>query len=517
MGNFGILAGKEYAMDNGFVYFVGAGPGRADLITVRGVEVFKKADCIIYDKLANPALLKYARADTEIIHVPKRIGDASVTQHQINRLLVEKASGGRTVVRLKGGDPCIFGRITEEVAALSEAGIDFEIVPGITAGIAVSAYTGIMLTDRKYSSQVIFITGREAEGKKDSNIDWSLLAKFPGTIVFYMGMGNLGSIAEKLIKNGMSQNTPAVVVTEVTFPSQRMIRGHLAGISKTCEKSEIGPPAIIIIGAAADSDINLDWFTKLPLFGRNIVVTRDAAGNTDFAEKIVTHGGNPVQFETFRLISLTETNDFMRAMSGFSGYDWIVFTSGNGVTVFFEALEKLGKDARVFASAKIAAIGGRTAEKLSLYGIKADFVPSVFTSEEFGKQLLNFTNLRDKKVLLLRSKIASNELVELLGKGGATVNDVAIYTAVTQKNETDWFLKKIGRNEINWLTFASPSAVDGFLEQIDAEMIRQGGVKIASIGPVTTRELESHGICVDVTADEYTLDGLLAAIEQTYR
>jgi uroporphyrinogen III methyltransferase/synthase len=504
-------------MSNGFVYLVGAGPGRADLITVRGAEVLKKADCIIYDKLANPALLKYARANAEIIHVPKRIGGASVTQQEINRLLVEKASGGRTVVRLKGGDPCVFGRVAEEIGALSDADIGFEIVPGLTAGIAVSSYAGIMLTDRQYSSQVIFITGREAEGKKDSNIDWSLLAKFPGTIVFYMGMGNLGYIAEKLIKNGMSEDTPVAVVTEVTFPSQRMVGGPLVGISRTCEKNGIGPPAIIVIGAAADSDTNLDWFTKLPLFGKNIIVTRDVAGNTDFAEKIVACGASPVQFETFEIRSLTDSGEFLRALTEFVHYDWIIFTSGNGVTVFFEALKDLGKDARVFASAKIAAIGSQTADKLAIYGIKADFVPSVFTSEEFGKQLLGFTNLRGKKVLLLRSKIASNELVELLEKGGAIVNDVAIYTAVTKKGESDWLLQKINRGEIDWLTFASPSSVNGFFEQIDVEIVRQGNVRVASIGPVTSRELESHGVCVDVTAGEHTLEGLLAAIEQTYR
>ena len=504
-------------MEKGFVYLVGAGPGRADLVTVRGAEVLKKADCIIYDKLANPALLKYAPADAEIIHVPKRIGGASVTQREINRLLIEKASGGRTVVRLKGGDPCIFGRIAEEIAALSEAGIGFEIVPGITAGIAVSAYAGIMLTDRQYSSQVIFITGREAEEKEESNIDWSLLVKFPGTIVFYMGMGNLVSIVEKLIKNGMSEDTPAAVVTEVTFPSQKMVKAPLVRISETCAKSKIGPPAIIIIGTAADSDINCDWFTRLPLFGKNIVVTRDAAGNTDFAEKIVARGGNPVRFETFKIVPLTDSGSFLRALAEFTEYDWIVFTSGNGVTVFFDALADLAKDSRVFASAKIAAIGSRTAEKLSLYAIKADFVPSVFTSEEFGKQLLNFTNLRGKKVLLLRSKIASSELVEILEKGGAVVNDVAIYTAVTQKGESNWLLEKISRDEIDWVTFASPSSVNGFFEQIDAEFIRQGNVKVASIGPVTSRELESHGVYVDVTADEHTLDGLLAAIERTYR
>jgi uroporphyrinogen III methyltransferase/synthase len=502
-----------HSMSKGFVYLVGAGPGRADLITVRGVEVLKKADCIIYDKLANPALLKYASTDAEIIHVPKRIGGASVTQQEINLLLVEKATGGRTVVRLKGGDPCIFGRIAEEIAALSEVGIEFEIVPGITAGIAVSAYAGIMLTDREYSSQVIFITGREAEGKEESNIDWSLLAKFPGTIVFYMGMSNLDFIARKLIDNGKSEDTPAAVVTEVTLPSQRMVGGTLAEISEICRQNKIGPPAIIIIGAAADSDNNLDWFTKLPLFGKNIVVTRDVVGNKDFAEKIITKGGNPIQFETFKIMPLTDSNDFLRALTEFTNYDWIIFTSGNGVTVFFEALENLGKDARVLASAKIAAIGSRTADKLSFYGIKADFVPSVFTSAEFGKQLLNFTNLRDKKVLLLRSKIASNELVELLEKGGAVVNDVAIYTALAQKGESDWLLEKISRGEIDWLTFASPSSVSGFFEQIDSEVIRQGNLKIASIGPVTSRELKNHGVHVGVTADEHTLDGLLVAIE----
>ncbi len=504
-------------MENGFVYLVGAGPGRADLITVRGAEVLKKADCIIYDKLANPALLKFTRADAEIIHVPKRVDGASVTQKEINQLLVEKATGGKTVVRLKGGDPCIFGRIAEELAVLSEAGIGFEIVPGITAGIALSAYTGIFLTDRDYSSQVVFVTGREAEGKQESHIDWALLAKFKGTIVFYMGMGNLSSIAEKLIENGMPEDTPAAVVTEVTFPTQRVVKATLARINETCKQNKIGPPAIIVIGTAADSDTRLDWFGKKPLFGKNIVVTRDADGNADFAEKIIARGGNPVQLVIFKIKRLTESNEFLRTLTKFAQYDWIIFTSVNGVAIFFEALESLGKDARVLSSAKIAAIGSQTAAKLSYYGIKADFVPSVFTSEEFGRQLINFANLRDKKVLLLRSKIASNELVELLEKGGAAVEDVAIYTAVTQKGETDWLVEKISRSEIDWLTFASPSSVNGFFEQIGSEVVRSGKVKVASIGPVTSKQLESHGVCVDVTAGEHTLDGLLAAIEQMYK
>ena len=548
---------------SGFVYLVGAGPGRADLITVRGAQALKKADCVIYDKLANPALLKFARGDAEIIHVPKRIGKGSATQEQINKLLVEKASGGKTVVRLKGGDPCVFGRVAEELAVLCEAGIDFEIVPGVTAGIAVSAYAGIMLTDRDYSSQVIFVTGREAEGKQESNIDWSLLAKFPGTIVFYMGMGNLDSIARKLIENGMPEDTPTAVVADVTFPTQRSVKARLARINQTCEQNQIGPPAIIVIGAAClrdsrretrrqaadstlrssaslrrtSSDTRFDWFSKMPLFGKNIVITRPhvflsktrvGAGNADFAEKIIARGGNPIQFATIKIKPLTDSSDFLRTLAEFTAYDWIIFTSANGVAVFFEALEKLGKDSRVFGPAKVAAIGGRTAEMLSRFGIRADFVPSVFTSEQFGKQILNFTNLHNKKVLLLRSQIASIELVELLENGAAVVKDVAIYTAVTQKSETarpvlrsnttkDELIEKIINGEIDWLTFASPSSVNGFFEQIDGEVIKSSRAKIASIGPVTSAQLESLGFNVDVTAGEHTLDGLLAAIERTYK
>jgi len=505
------------SVDDGFVYLVGAGPGRADLITVRGAEVLKKADCIIYDKLANPALLRFARADAEIIHVPKRTGGTSVTQEEINKLLLEKASGGRTVVRLKGGDPCIFGRVAEELAVLFEEGIDFEIVPGITAGIAVAAYAGIMLTDREYSSQVVFVTGREAEGKRDSNIDWHLLAKFGGTIVFYMGIGNLSFIAKRLIENGRGADTPAAVIANATFPTQKVVKAALSDISEKCKQHKVEPPAIIIIGAAADSNTQLNWFMKKPLFGKNIVITRDAIGNADFAAKIVRCGGNPVEFTTIRIKPLTETNDFLRTLAKITEYDWIIFTSGNGVTIFFETLRGLGKDARVFGSAKIAAIGNGTAAKLNRFGIKADFVPSVFTGKELGKQLIAYTNLRSKKVLLLRSKIASKELVELLDRAGAEVQDVAVYTAVEEKSECTWLIEEIRKGRIDWLTFASPSSVNAFFEQIRSDLVNSGKVKVASIGPVTSERLKTLSVRIDLTAEDHTLDGLIDAIEQTYR
>ena len=501
-------------VEKGIVYLVGAGPGRADLITVRGAELLKKADCIICDKLANPALLKYARADADIIHVPKRIGKGSATQQEINKLLVEKAGSGRIVVRLKGGDPCIFGRVVEEIAVLNEAGIGFEIVPGITSGIAVSSYAGIMLTDRQYSSQVVFITGREAEGKEESSIDWNLLAEFSGTLVFYMGIGNLDAIADKLIGNGLSPDTPAAVIANVTFPAQKIVKAPLENIQNECDREEIEPPAIIIIGQAAKCEINFDWFMKQPLFGKNILVTRDAHGNAEFAEKIISRGGSPISFETFKIMPLTESNEFLQVLTEFHEYQWIIFTSRNGVRIFFEAMENLKKDARVFASAKIACIGSQTAAALQQYGIKTDFVPSVFTSEEFGKQLINFTNLKEKKVLLLRSQIASNELVEILNQGGAKVEDIAIYTAAMEKGDSASLEKKINSGEIDWVTFASPSAVKGFFENIGSEIVNSNEIKVASIGPVTSKELESHGVNINITANEHTLEGLLDAIEQ---
>jgi uroporphyrinogen III methyltransferase/synthase len=312
-------------MNKGFVYLVGAGPGRADLITVRGAELLESADCIIYDKLANPVLLRYAGPNAEIVHVPKRIGKGSFTQQEINKLLIEKASNGKTVVRLKGGDPCIFGRGAEEAELLADAGIDFEIVPGVTAAIAAAEYSGIMFTHRDYSSQVVFITGHEAEGKKDTNIDWRLLAKFPGTIVFYMAMGNLDFIIDQLIKNGMDQETPAAIVTNATFPTQRALCTSLRRLSEQCKQQNIGPPAIVIIGAGADSDDRLNWFMKKPLFGRNIVVTRDHRGNADVAAKIIRRGANPIEFATIKIKPLTGGNKFLQTLAKLAEYDWIIF------------------------------------------------------------------------------------------------------------------------------------------------------------------------------------------------
>jgi len=499
----------------GKVYLVGAGPGRADLITVRGAEVLKTADCIIYDKLANPALLKFANSNTEVIHVPKRVGNRSCTQEEINRLLVEKAGSGKTVVRLKGGDPCIFGRAGQEIAALNKAGIDFEIVPGVTAATAAAEYAGIILTDRNYSSQVVFITGHEAQGKQKSNIDWHLLAKFRATLVFYMAMGNLDFIVKQLTKNGMSKETPAAAIADATLPNQRIVRASLGQLSEKCRENRIEPPAIVVIGTAAETKLN--WLMKKPLCGKNIVITRDAEGNADFANRIIDRGGNPVEFPTIKIKPLTQRKKFLQTLAKITEFDWAIFTSASGVTIFFDVLQKLKKDARVFGPAKIAAIGSETAAKLEQFGIKPDFVPSVFTSKELGKQLIGFANLQGKKVLLLRSELASNQLSEMLSKAGAEVDNMPVYTVATVKNKSGWLIERIIKGKIDWLTFTSPSAVRGFFEQIESNIVNSSNVKVASIGLVTSEQLKNLGVKVALTATDHTVDGLLAAIEGTYK
>jgi len=499
--------------NKGKVYLVGAGPGRVDLITVRGFELLRVADCVIYDKLANAGLLRYARPDAELIAAPKRVGDESFTQKQINNLLIEKATQGKTIVRLKGGDPYIFGRGTEEAGVLAEAGIDFEVVPGVTAALAASCYAGIAITDRALASEVIFVTGHEAEGKEQTGIDWALLAHFSGTIIFYMGMGNLGSITARLIENGMSPDTDASVVADATLTTQRTAKATLGTIADCCAKQQIGAPALIFIGPAAGGDSRLDWLSKMPLFGRTIVVTRDTAGNAEFAAKITAKMAVPVDLAVTKIEPLTDSNTFVKTLAKINAYDWVIFTSANGVEIFFAALAKLNKDARVFGPAKIAAIGSQTAERIACFGLKADFVPAEFTSKDLAKGLIDFTNLRGKKILLLRSQLATDDLTKRLGVAGAAVDDVPVYT--NEKNLCDLkpLSELLATGDVDFITFASPFSATCFFEQVPVDFVKTSGAKVASIGPVTSEQLRELGVAVDIEADEHTIDGLLAAIE----
>ncbi|MBP8303788.1 MAG: uroporphyrinogen-III C-methyltransferase [Phycisphaerae bacterium] len=503
-----MAAGILSMAQEGTVYLVGAGPGRPDLITVRGLDLLRTADCIVCDGLVHPGLLAHARADAQVIHVPKRVGDASVSQDRINDLIVQQALQGRSVVRLKGGDPTIFGRAAEELAAVVEAGLPFEVVPGVTAALGASAYSGILLTDRASCSQVALVTGHEAPDKTGPSLDWAALARFRGTLVFYMGVASLRPITERLAAGGMDADTPCAVVCDATLPTQRVVRDRLCRLADRCQQEGVEPPAVVLVGPCACADERLGWFARLPLFGRTVVVTRDARGNAESARQIMAHGGRVLAFDTVVLRPLP----FPKEASDLTGYDWVVFSSPNGVEFFMAALDRMGRDARALGRASIAALGPATAERLRASGIRADLVPEVFTSRDLGRQLIERAGVRGRSVLLLRSGLADHGLMDDLAEAGACVDQAAVYTAEPVRGDASGLLEEIRLGKVQWLTFASASEARAFFDQVPAACLAEGRVRVASIGPVTSRQLRDLGVRVDAEARDHTIQGLIRAM-----
>ncbi len=502
-------------MKTPYVYLVGAGPGDSELITLKAVRCLSEADCVIYDGLANALLLKHAPADAETISVAKHGGQDGAKQEQINELLIQKASEGKTVVRLKGGDPMLFARGGEEAAALQKAGIAFEMVPGITAGIAAAEYSGVFLTDRNTSSQVIFVTGHPAADKEFDAIDWDSLTRFDGSIVLYMAMGNLAQIVDRLIAAGKSADTPAAVIQNATLPNQNLAQGTLSKIDAICKKQGLAAPAIVIIGKAAENASLNNWFMTKPLFGKTVIITRDKAGNHRFRNLLERQAASVIDFPCIQLQKQVDSPELKRAIRELSDYEWVIFTSSHGVDFAFEALHKAGKDSRAFGHAKIACIGLPTSEALLQYGIHADFVPSVFTGKALAEELAANYDLRRNNILLLRSAMATDELRDDLRRKGAGIEDLRIYTtvAVTQPDaDRDDLVKRIADGKVDWITFTSSSTVDGFFQNIPIEIVKSSGVKLASIGPETTKKLASLDLIVHLEAEIHTAEGLVEAI-----
>jgi uroporphyrinogen III methyltransferase / synthase len=501
-------------MSTPVVYLVGAGPGDPGLITVKGLNLIRQADCIIYDGLANPLLLEQAGPQTELISVAKRSGRHSMKQDEINDLLVQKAAQYNTVVRLKGGDPCLFGRAAEEVEACINAGIRFEIVPGITSGIAAAEYAGIFLTNRRYASAVCFVTGRQAEGIDPSELDWQTLAAFSGTLVFYMGVENIESIAQTLIAKGKPADTPAAVIERATTPRQRLLRAALKDLPAQSQQQNIQAPAIIIIGQAAEQIPQADWFMQNPLLGKRVLITRDEAGNRVFAEKLAASGAEPLIFNAIEIEDLTQSLE--SELSGLTAFDWIIFTSANGVTHTLNRLHAMGLDARAFAGTKIACIGRPTADKLAQYGLKADFVPTRFTSEALADEMIASFDLQNRKILLLRSRIAPKEIVQVFTKAGAQVADVAVYDVKCKLQDAQFVEQvcaQIRAREIDYVSFTSSSTVDAFFSSVPKDLFAAGGPKIVSIGPAATKTLVAAGLSPSVEARVHTIDGIIEAIK----
>lgn len=502
------------------VYLTGAGPGDAKLITVKGLEVIKRADCILYDYLVNPDLLKFARSDCKLIYAGKKAAAHTLPQDKINQLLLKQARLHNIVVRLKGGDPFIFGRGAEEALYLKKNKIDFEVVPGVTSAIAVATYAGIPLTVRTENSTVGFITGNEDPAKNDSNINWPALAKALGTMVFLMGIGNLEKIVQKLIESGKPPKTPVAIIRWGTTAKQKTITGNLKNIVRVAKKNKIAPPAIIIVGEVVKFRKNLNWFEKRPLLGKGVVVTRTREQASALSEKLTDLGAQVIEIPVIKILSL-KVDQQLREVFLQTEYDWVFFTSQNGVGEFAQFLNRAGKDSRIFGRAKVCAIGSETAKSLAAIGIKPDYVPAQFCAEAIVKHFSRLSSGnppsagKADSALILRAKQARDVLPDGLKRLGFKVKVIDLYDTCPEK-ESALKLRECLKRGVDLVTFASSSSVKNFVELLGKDYRRLlKGTSLVSIGPVTSSTIREYGLKVNKEARVYTIDGLVEAIRKT--
>ena len=489
----------------GKVYLVGAGPGDMKLITLRGLELIERGDVIIYDNLVNKALLEFARAGAEIIYAGKKASRHELPQREINSLLVEKASGNNIVVRLKGGDPFIFGRGGEEARYLAKKRIPFEIVPGITSAISVPAYAGVPLTHRDHASTVAFVTGHEDEKKETSTIRWHELANGPDTLVFLMGMKNLPRIAARLIEEGKSPDTPACVIGSGTLAAQKVVTATLATLADRARASKIAPPGIIVVGDVIGLRDELNWFEQKTLFGKRIAVTRSRHQSHKFGELLLDRGAEPVYVPTIDIEPIVPNTRLRTAIDRISSYDAIVFTSVNAVSIFFAHMRGSGKDARALSGITVIAIGSATAARLGVYGINPDLVPQEYTSEGIVAVLKDF-GTAGRNFLMPRAEQARDVIIDHIRLNGGTCTVIPIYrTSVPAPVEPP-------PEDIDVFTFTSSSTVTNFLTLYGKDILKDRVV--ASIGPVTTDTLLKAGIKADIEAKRSDIPGLVGAIEE---
>ncbi len=494
----------------GKVYIIGAGPGDAGLITLKGVDCLRRADVVVYDHLVNEELLKYTKVGVRFIYAGKKGGDHTLPQKEINRILAEEALNGNTVARLKGGDPFIFGRGGEEAETLVSHDVPFEIIPGVTSAIAVPAYAGIPLTHRGLTSTVAFITGHEDPTKEKSDIDWRALAGI-GTLVFLMGVKNIYHITESLITQGKSPSTPAALIRWGTTPRQEIITGTLATIVDLAQANGFAPPAILVVGKVVDLRETLQWFDVKPLFGKGVVITRPERQADDLAHLLEKEGAQVIHFPTIKIIPPRDWSSLDAALKRLDTYNWIIFTSANGVHYFFERLWELDKDIRDLKGIKVCCIGPATAAQIISRGIKVDLVPEEYISEGI-LQSLDAQNLKGQKILIPRAAQARDVLPAGLGEMGAVVDVVTTYETVNSGKRKEELLKLFKDDQIDIVTFTSSSTVANFLEIMGKDFTLPSNVKVACIGPVTEATARKAGLSVDIRQEKYTMEGLVRSL-----
>lgn len=492
-------------MTGGKVYLVGAGPGDPGLITVKGRKILERADSVLYDHLAPERLLDFAPPHAERVYVGKKRSAHEFSQQEISNMLIERARRGWTVVRLKGGDPFIFARGGEEIEALAAAGIPFEIVPGVTTPLGLAAYTGVPLTHREHTSAVTFVTGHSVEA-----IDWSKVGAAE-TVVLFMGLVNFAAIAQEMIARGRSSKTPAMAVRWATRPDQQTIVGTLESLPGLIAEAGLKPPATIVIGEVVALRDRFNWYERLPLFGRRIVITRDRRQAMELAEPLDALGAETLFAPMIEIRAAADPAPMRHAIANLASYDWLLFTSVNGVRYFVEALDRSNLDLRAL-KAKVCAIGPATRDAVEALHLKVNLMPEEYVAESLVKAF-DGEELAGKSILLPRAAVARDVVPVALTKRGARVDVVEAYRTGAPDDATDRVRDVLSRKP-HWITFASSSTVTNFVAALDKGAGRESirGIKIASIGPITSATLRDHGIRIDAEADPHTIPGLINAI-----
>jgi len=497
----------------GKVFLVGSGPGDPGLITVRGSQLIESADAVVYDALANATLLPPGARETgrpELYYVGKRGGEkAPVSQEEINQLLVKLAREGKRVVRLKGGDPFVFGRGSEEAQAMNDASVPFEIVPGVTAGIAAAAYAGIPVTHRGLSTSVTFVTGHEDPAKPHTQTNWSALAKVGGTIVLYMGVKTLASITDALLKGGMPPEIPAAAIQWGTQPRQRTVVATLETIAAKALEENISSPAITVIGWSVVLRDELTWFEKRPLYGRRIVVTRATQQAQALTQKLRELGADVIEMPATQVARL-DLAPLREAIGELSRYQWLILTSQNAVAILWDQLLGEGRDARALAALKIAAVGPATAAALLEHGIAVDVIPQRFVAEGLLEMMRERNDVASKRILYVTAEGSRDVLPQGLREIGAEIDVIEAYRSVLDGQGAERLARAIEAGKLDLATFTSGSAVRGYVDAIGEDLAVQ--IPAASIGPQTSDALREAGIEVKAEAKESTVDGLVSAV-----
>ena len=497
----------------GICYLAGAGPGDMGLVTLKVKEIVSTAEVLVFDYLCNPEILGWAPAGTEIIYAGKKAGQHTLRQEEINALLVEKTAAGKRVVRLKGGDPFLFGRGGEEAVALAEAGLAFEIVPGVTSALAAPAYAGIPVTHREHTSQLTIFTGHEDPTKEESSLNYQRLATQPGTKVMLMGVERLGKITTQLLAHGAPAEMPVALVRWGTTGQQRTLRGCLGDIAEKVLQTGFEAPAVAVFGDVVELRDTLNWFETRPLFGKRIVVTRTRKQAGGLSAALRKLGADVFELPTIRIDPPTNRLEFGQLVQDAHSYDWLVFTSPNGVDAFFELFFKIYSDIREIGGVRFAAIGPATSARLASHHLKVDLQPEEFVAEGILEAFEKEGSVENLRFLLVRAEAARDLLPKELTRRGAIVDEALAYKTVPETEDLTGAAARFRKEGADLVTFTSSSTVENFMA---LNLPLPPGLKTASIGPITSKTVRELGLAVDIEAKQYDIPGLLAAIREYY-